>query len=179
MPILLDLGAGDKREPGWIHVDQVTRKEGVAAPEVVADISKPLPFPDNYADEIRSIHVVEHMYRWEIESILTDWVRVLKPGGTMALECPDLTACMYFMMTTPENAQLGILGVFGDPGYKEVAMTHKWCYTIGELAHIMTKAGLTNIVRETPKFHIPKRDLRLVGTKSFASQWPIETTNVN
>jgi len=165
MPILLDLGAGDKREPGWIHVDQVTRKEGVAAPEVVADISKPLPFSDNYADEIRSIHVVEHFYRWEVEDILKDWVRVLKPGGKLALECPDLSAVMYFMMTAPHNPQFGILGLYGDPGFKEVAMTHKWCYTRGELAHVMTIAGLTGISHEKAKFHYPQRDMRLVGTK--------------
>lgn len=163
--ICLDLGAGDKREPGWIHVDQVTRKEGVTAPEVVADISKSLPFPDNYADEIRSIHVVEHMYRWEVVNILTDWVRVLKPGGKMALECPDLMSCMYFMMTKPEIPQLGILGVFGDPAYNEIAMTHKWCYSMQELGSVMAKAGLIDLVSEKPKFHVPQRDLRMVGTK--------------
>ena len=164
--IRLDLGAGDKREPGWIHVDQVTRKEGVPPPEVIADISKPLPFPDDYADEIRSIHVVEHMYRSKIGDILKDWVRVLKPGGKMALECPNLRACLYFMIAQPETPQLGILGIYGDPGPNdEVAMLHKWAYTPQELGQLMLDAGLENVVQATPQFHIPARDLRMVGNK--------------
>ena len=66
--IRLDLAAGHFRQAGWISVDladnYAAEFEGGSKPDVVADIRK-LPFPDNYADEARAIHVIEHFYPWE------------------------------------------------------------------------------------------------------------------
>ena len=165
MPILLDLGAGDKREPGWTSVDQTTWTSGVAMPDIVADISKPLPFPDNYADGIRAIHVIEHFYRWEVMDVLREWVRVLKPGCPLILECPNLDSCIRNIVEDPTNYRMGLLGLFGDPEYKTPVMTHKWAYSPHELAAIMDQAGLTDLIHKTAQFHYPKRDMRLQGIK--------------
>jgi len=165
MPILLDLGAGDKREPGWISVDRTTWTSGAPSPDIIADISQPLPFPDNYADGIRAIHVIEHFYRWEVLDILTDWVRVLKPGSELILECPDVQSCIRNMVKEPENPRIGILGLFGDPEYKSPVMTHKWAYSPGELGYIMHSAGLVDLKHKTAQFHYPVRDMRVVGIK--------------
>lgn len=162
--IKLDLGAGHKREEGWISVDQVSRYDS-PAPDVVANIAGVLPFADNYADEIRAIHVIEHFNRLDVSGILTEWMRVLKPGGTLALECPNLMACIYYIMTDPGNLRKGLLGIFGDPHYREEAMYHRWAYSAEELSHAMALAGLTDIRREVPQFHYKDRDMRLVGMK--------------
>ncbi len=83
--IKLNLGCGDKILDDYVNVDIASERAG-KKPDVISDIRKLDNFPDNYADEIMAIHVVEHFWRWEVVNVLTEWVRVLKPGGKMVLE---------------------------------------------------------------------------------------------
>ena len=46
-----------------------------------------IPFEDNYFDSISSLCVIEHVV--EIEKIFEEMNRVLKPGGTLVIECPN------------------------------------------------------------------------------------------
>lgn len=162
----LDIGAGDKREPGWISVDVATREKDTPKPDVVADITKRLPFEDNSVDEIRSIHAIEHIHRGLVPDVLKEWVRILKPGGLMAIECPDLIKAIYFVMTKPHVPRYGLWAMFGNPTYNDQdLMGHRWCYTTAELAELMHNAGLREIKEQEPLFHIKYRDLRLVGIK--------------
>ena len=98
--IRLDLGSGHKRHEGWVRVDlDVDRKKATAggvtdvgaalAPDVVADL-RDLPFPDDYADLARAIHVIEHFQVWDAPAVLAEWVRILKPGSALVIECPCL-----------------------------------------------------------------------------------------
>lgn len=173
--IRLDIGAGDKREPGWLTVDQqVVRKalhEGAAQhehyaldPDIPCDI-RAIPLADNYADEARAIHVIEHFYAWEALDVLKEWVRVLKPGGQMAIECPCLDKVLALAQVPQCPPQYVHWALYGDPRYKEPAMTHKWAYTQTQLIKLMTQAGLVGIRAEPVRFHVPVRDMRLVGFK--------------
>ena len=93
----LNLGCGDKLINGYINVDLVTERAGVT-PDVNCDIRKLTVFDTDYADEILAVHVIEHFWRWEVEDILAEWVRVLKPNGKLILECPNLiSACEEFL----------------------------------------------------------------------------------
>ena len=79
--IRLNLGCGDKILQEYINVDVASERAG-KKPNVVSDIRK-LTFDDNYADEILSVHVIAHFWRWEVYDILKEWIRVLKPGGKL------------------------------------------------------------------------------------------------
>ena len=46
-----------------------------------------LPFEDNTFDLVTNWHVIEHVS--DVSETLTEWKRVLKPGGVMILETPD------------------------------------------------------------------------------------------
>jgi predicted SAM-dependent methyltransferase len=98
--IKLNLGCGDKILPGYINVDVASERAG-KKPDVISDIRK-LTFNDNYADEILSVHVIEHFWRWEVSDILKEWIRVLKPGGKLILECPNLQAACEEFLKSPE-----------------------------------------------------------------------------
>ena len=74
----LNLGCGDKILPGYVNVDVVEARAGMK-PDVVCDLRNLSPFASDSADEILSVHVVEHFWRWEVADILREWVRVLKP----------------------------------------------------------------------------------------------------
>ena len=48
-------------------------------------------FESNVFAQLYASHVVEHLdYRGELLSTLTEWHRVLAPGGTMQISVPDL-----------------------------------------------------------------------------------------
>jgi len=95
--IKLNLGCGDKILVDYINVDVAQERSG-KQPDVICDVRNLNKFSNDYADEILAVHVIEHFWRWEVVSILKEWVRVLKPNGKLILECPNLkSACEYFL----------------------------------------------------------------------------------
>ena len=177
--IKLDLGCGHKHEAGWVRVDfAVDRKKcfsggGVTpegkplAPDVEADL-RALPFPDDYADGARAIHVIEHFQVWEAPQVLREWVRVLKPGADLVIECPCLDKIVKLFDVPNIPPYMTFWGLYGDPRLEDPLMMHHWCYTETQLARLMASVGLVDIHGEPPKFHQPARDMRIVGTKPQA-----------
>ena len=165
----LNLGCGQKHLPDFVNVD-IADNWADNPPDVAADITKALPFDDDSADEIHAYHVVEHIFRWEVEGVLRDWFRVLKPGGKMVLELPCLDKILWLFSKyqeakSPVDARLTLWGLYGDPGYKNPDMTHKWCYAMSELQSLMQGIGLREVIIMEPQTHVALRDMRLEGTK--------------
>lgn len=64
----------------------------------IANASKKLFFKNNSFDLIYSSHMLEHVVWYEVEKVLQEWVRVLKPGGILELWVPDgLKICKAFV----------------------------------------------------------------------------------
>lgn len=170
--IRLDLGCGNKKQEGWLGVD-IRQTKSVAHPDaewsvdpdIIADITKPLPMPDDYADEIRAIHVIEHFDVWTVPDIVKEWVRVLKPGGKLAIECPDLHKVAKLMDVPEIPPNMTLWALYGDPRHKSPEMMHKWCYRTTDLFKLMAAAGLVNLIKQPAQFHHPVRDQRVVGFK--------------
>lgn len=171
-PLRLNLGCGDKIIPEYVNVDVVESRKG-QKPDVLCDLHHLAPFADNSVDEILSVHVVEHFWRWEVRDILKEWVRVLKPGGRMILECPNLeSACRHFLENTElhsredQNGQRSMWVFYGDPAWKDPYMIHRWGYTPDSLATLMKEAGLSDIKQEPAQFKLREpRDMRVTGVK--------------
>jgi len=175
-PVRLDLGCGHKHEDGWVRVDfavdrkkcstggGVTKEGKPLLPDVEADL-RSLPFPDDYADEARAIHVIEHFQVWEAPHVLKEWVRVLKPGADLVIECPCLDKIVKLFDVPNIPPYMTFWGLYGDPRLEDPLMMHHWCYTETQLARLMASVGLEDIHGEPPRFHQPARDMRIVGTK--------------
>lgn len=85
-PIVVDLGCGRMKKPGRIGVDAL-ELEGV---DIVANIDEGLSFfPDGSVDEIHSVHFLEHVR--DIESVLCEMGRILKPGGRIYAYVPHFS----------------------------------------------------------------------------------------
>ena len=88
-PLKLHLGCGAKYIPGFFHVD------ALAYPHVDRQaMVERLDFLSNDSVElIFASHVLEHFGRHEVDNVLREWHRVLRPGGILRLGVPDFAAC--------------------------------------------------------------------------------------
>lgn len=170
--VRLNLGCGDKLLPGYINVD-VAPGRGGKAPDVVADIRVMGPFGPDCADEIMAIHVIEHIDRWEVVEVLRRWLAVLKPGGRLVLETPNLISACRALLADPLKAarsgktgQMSMWPLYGDPSWQDPLMMHKWLYTPQSLGEVMHEAGFVRIKQAPAQFKLKEpRDMRLVGSK--------------
>lgn len=103
----IHLGCGPKYIPGWFHIDalEMDHVDHVGAVEELDFI------PSNSASLIYACHVLEHFNRHTYKAALTEWHRVLKPGGVLRIAVPDFAAAaeLYLSNTLPN----GIEGVRG------------------------------------------------------------------
>ena len=155
----LNVCSGDKHWPGFTNVDQYSD---------VADINadcRHLKFDYSTADEIHCIHGVEHVPRLDVENMLMDWHRVLKPGGKLVIEVPCLDKIAQSIVNKEKNIRMTTLGIFGDPRDTKPGMMHQWCYTGAELSEILNQCGFIGIEVMEPVFHIPARDMRIEAVK--------------
>jgi hypothetical protein len=110
---MLNLGCGKVFHPDWVNIDIAPSGPGVIA----YDFRKGLPFPNTSFDVVYHSHVLEHLTRDEGESIMSEVVRVLKPGGTLRVVVPDLEqiALLYLEKLAAAVA-----------GYEEARNDYEW-----------------------------------------------------
>lgn len=160
----LNLGAGRIKWHGWLSVD-LHRADA----DLQCDLRK-LELPTDYADAAAAIHVLEHFYEWEARDLLTEWKRVLKPGGKLILELPCMDKILHYIKEAlnndqPMNMHMTWLSLWGDPKYQSVAMCHKWGYTLTMLKDLLKEVGFRRIKEEEPRYHFAHRDMRVVAYK--------------
>lgn len=111
--IRLNLGSGSNRmQDGYVNVDLHTDAD------LQHDLTTALPYQDNSVDHIYSSHVIEHFSRRQWDFVRKDWARVLKPGASMDLRCPDLfKLCQNFADAPDQFVRLEqIYGQQAHPG---------------------------------------------------------------
>lgn len=154
----LHIGCGDKHWPGFQNCDMNSDAD------IMTDCRK-LPFDADYAEELHSIHFVEHVHRLEVDNMLADWHRVLKRGGKLVIEVPCMNKIAQNIVNGEKNLRMTLLGIFGDPRDDRPGMMHGWCYTSQELTEIVRQAGFDKVEVMEPKFHHAQRDMRLEAVK--------------
>lgn len=76
--VRLNLGSGESPMAGYVNIDLA---HGGAYP-----LSG---YEDNSVDEVRASHLLEHFSHREVQAVIHEWVRVLKPGGLLKIAVPD------------------------------------------------------------------------------------------
>ncbi len=91
----------------------------------MADVCE-LPYDDNTVDEIISFQLIEHLPYWRTSVLITNMnvyheptffqecYRVLKPGGTMISECPDLEYAARKIVETGDIDYVSTISLFGE-----------------------------------------------------------------
>ena len=89
-PIYLNLGGGRCTHPSrwyrnYVSIDQRPRSDW----SIQHDLTTPIPLPDQTVDRILTEDFLEHLELGEIERLLCECYRILKPGGFMRIGVPD------------------------------------------------------------------------------------------
>jgi SAM-dependent methyltransferase len=134
----LDIGCGENKRAGLIGID--FRKS--VTPDVVAD-ARMLPFRDELFNYAFSSHVIEHFSHREVAEALSEWVRVLRKGGTMEIRCPDLRAraLLFFLKPSWRNVK----DIYGGQSY--VGDQHRCGFSYGLLKRSLEVHGICNVKR--------------------------------
>ncbi|MEX2631598.1 MAG: methyltransferase domain-containing protein [Tistlia sp.] len=169
--VRLNLGSGDKNLPGYVNVDVAPSRKG-AAPDLLCDL-RSLKLEDGYADELLSVHVIEHFYYWEVQELLAEWRRVIKPGGRIELECPNLAYAAQQIVEdegrladASDGWRTTMFVLYGDPAWKDPLMCHRWGWTPRTLGAELERAGFVEVREEPALFKRGNpRDMRVVAVK--------------
>lgn len=167
----INLGCGKWVLDGWFNVDVAISPSAKRPPELLCDV-RAIPLPDECADELMGIHIWEHIDRWDCETTIIEWRRLLKPNGLLVLEMPDLLKCCSNILKGREGKhpdQLGMWGIFGDPTTKNHRMMHRWSWTYSTLKPFLAVHGFNEIREEATQFHASGgrgvRDFRIEARK--------------
>lgn len=169
----LNIGCGPHRIDGYIGVDLLSGP----AVDIVAPADK-LPFGSEDVDEILAEHLIEHLTYFQFNKTMAEWYRVLKPGGKLVLECPDLLGLCKQFVEANEYEQYNtykgywpiIAHIYGHQRGKneaeEMSQVHKSGYTKDHLWDILNGLGYENILYLQPQKATPYSPvIRMSATK--------------
>ncbi|MBI3601329.1 MAG: hypothetical protein HY209_00300 [Candidatus Omnitrophica bacterium] len=173
----LHVGCGTNKIPGWVNIDAVESCQ----PDLIHDLSKPLPYPDLSADELRAESVLEHFDKYMRYCVCSDWVRVLKVGGFIHIGVPDFKKLLFrffkFRFDDFVDTFFGenmweseiYIGHFGN---------HKWGYSQKSLTAFLGQFGIEPVEVKTIglNIHFVGRKLKHVSTRDM-DQWKIYSHN--
>jgi glycosyltransferase involved in cell wall biosynthesis len=141
-PVRVHLGCDREHRDGWVNVD--ARAE--VSPDVVALAHRLQMFPDGSVDTLEACHLFEHLPLHEARAALKEWARVLRPGGELLLELPNIDACIRILAQTRSSADkdLAMVGIFGwQPGVEAHGdgWAHRWGWSPESLRAAMEAHG--------------------------------------
>jgi ubiquinone/menaquinone biosynthesis C-methylase UbiE len=154
MNIRLHIGCGIVILPGYINCDMYNPKA-----ELKCDALK-LPFPDNSVVEILAVHIIEHFHFHDTFNALKEWYRVLKVGGKLRIETPDLLATCIKFVNSNEQDRVDLYGQFFAIPWVPGEL-HKFLFTESQLMYELSDCKFKNIIRVPALRYINNEDINL------------------
>jgi len=139
--IKLNIGCGKDIREGYINID-IRSIPGA----VKGDVSR-LDFENNYVDEIDALDIIEHFKMSDVENVLNEWIRVLKPGGKIHIRTPDVKRIckLYYRKAKHKNMSWQRLSAIIHGGqdypfnYHYITLSFEW------LKEMLEKFGMVRI----------------------------------
>lgn len=142
----LHLGCGKRNFEGWTNVDladfpHIHYQTSVDDLHMIADGS---------CEIIYSSHTIEYFCRNEIDTVLGEWRRCLKPGGALRIAVPDFDALVEVYCETGDLSL--ILGpLYGkmkiNTNREECYLFHKTVYNFSDLKTKLEENGFGKVRR--------------------------------
>lgn len=108
----------------WCNVDMQTNDGKV---DVMADVSKKLPFQNETFDIIVASHILEHVEMSLASDVIKEWMRVLKENGKLYLTVPDGRALAEAYAVRDIDNYTFAVNMTG-PYHTGVHDHHRWVY---------------------------------------------------
>jgi SAM-dependent methyltransferase len=184
MPTLLHVGCARLRKdettpafagPDWTEVRLDI--DPAVEPDIVASMTDMSAVPDAAMDAIYSSHNLEHLYPFEVELALREFVRVLAPDGFAVVTCPDLQAAAQLvvddkLLETAYDSPAGPISAM-DIFYGHRAalakgnlfMAHRCGFTARALSEVLRACGFASVVVRRRPAHM---DIWAAATRQVA-----------
>lgn len=169
----INIGCGKQTWEGFYCVDAVAHPKASRPPDLihafifdVDRLENPLPLQDQCADEVHAYHFIEHVREYEAPALVAEFLRLLKVGGKLILELPDIELCAKNLLAGM-SAQMCWFGFYGDASHRDPYMLHKSGFTRSTMKTLLAQSGFTDIRFGCPVTHGGRvnRDMRVTATK--------------
>jgi predicted SAM-dependent methyltransferase len=136
----LNIGCGKKFDPNYYNLDLY---DDLVADKKMSALN--LKFSDNSCQEVKAIHIIEHLGFYQSIYALSEFFRVLEPEGLLILETPDLERTFrIYLNSNYEQKKDTLIWIYGLP---HQGLQHKFCFPPQLLMDILEKTGFENIVQ--------------------------------
>lgn len=148
--LCINIGCGSRTLPGWVNLD-AARGDKI---DVVWDLRRGLPFPDESCAAIFGEHVIEHIPKAGAELLLRECRRVLQPGGVVRLSTPDAGKFLCAYVNDRDFLADRRFPDFADTSMDRVNMMmreygqHLWVYDIESICLALKKAGFRSTIEQ-------------------------------
>jgi len=134
----LNIGCGKSYDPEYYNIDLY---DNVLADEEMSILN--LKFDENSVDEIKSIHVIEHLTYFEVIYAFSEIFRVLKQNGKLIIETPNLNkSCQDFIDSNEKQKKIVLGWLYGVP---DKGLQHKLCFPKDLLLELLENVGFMKI----------------------------------
>jgi predicted SAM-dependent methyltransferase len=158
---------------GFYNIDAIRHPNAPRDPELIFEMRfdggklvEQMPLGDGSADEFHAFHILEHFYRYDVDAAIEEWKRLLRSGGRMVLELPNLEAACRNLLAGMRD-QMCMWPLYGDPSWGSPYMIHRWGYTPTTITGLLAEHGFTKIQVLPPQTHKARanRDMRVEAVK--------------
>lgn len=157
---LLDGSAVDSPFAGWREVRVDLNAD--CAPDIVADLTDLRGVvADASADIVFCSHVLEHFHDHQVDAVLSEVGRILRPDGVAVFKCPDLAQVVRLLdeedlereLYVSPAGPIGILDVIyghrASIAAGNLLMAHHTGFTESSLAQRLLAAGFEEVKTQT------------------------------
>lgn len=140
---------GKYKQDEWINLDLLGNKRVNVRGDALE-----LPFDVNSIDEVHCAHLLEHLRRDKYPQVLREMHRVVKQGGYVYVEVPDLRGTIDLLHQSFNLGDVFLIqrwttSIYGKNEIK--GMAHYWGFYEGLLRRDLRLAGFKDVVRLTKK----------------------------
>lgn len=143
--IYIHLGCGEINSPEFINVDS----RPFSHIHHISNVTKLHFFKDGFADLIYASHILEHLAMSELETVLSEWKRVLKRGGLLRLGVPNFDTILKIYSDNNNSIELIWRPLMGGQDYPE--NFHFSVFNKEYLSDLLLKVGFSKVQEWDPQ----------------------------
>ena len=84
----------------------------------LSNVEKLPMFPDNYAELIYVSHCLEHISHLTLKQVISEWNRVLKPGGILRVSVPNFDTIIEMYNDSQQDINNVLQPLLGGQDYR-------------------------------------------------------------